>query len=243
MNVSIHLRDPKKFQALLIIFMAKQLEALKKFLDKKFFIMLAGYFSLALVFAFLAKWLVNFKWLIKSDVAVQKIILDTRIDFLNDFFKIFTDLGDTKIMAILAIVAAIIFSAKKYYWHSIGILLSVGIAEIVSLVLKNLIGRHRPPHDLALVATDSASFPSGHTIAAIAFYGFLIYFLGKEIKNKQAKNILMAFCAAMILLAGFARIYLGAHWPSDVLASYILGGIWLWIIIRLIEKNKATLEN
>lgn len=237
------MRDPKKFQALLIIFMRKQLETLKKFLDKKFFTLLAGYFAFSLIFAFLAKWLVNFKWLVKTDIAIQKIILDTRIDFLNDFFRILTDLGDTKVIAILAIVAAIIFSTKKYYWHSIGILLSVGVAEIVSIILKIIIGRHRPPHETALAITDNASFPSGHAIAAMAFYGFLIYFFNKEIENKSAKNTLIGFCALMILIAGFARIYLGAHWPSDIIASYILGGIWLWIIIRLIEKNKATLEN
>lgn len=217
--------------------MQKQLEVFKKFLNKNFFAALAGFFAFALVFAFAAKWLVNFKWLVKADIAIQKIILDTRIDFLNDFFRILTDLGDTKVMAILAIVAAIIFSTKKYYWHSIGILLSVGVAEIVSIVLKIIIGRHRPPHETALVITDSASFPSGHTITAIAFYGFLIYFFNKETKNKSAKNILTALCILIILLAGFARVYLGVHWPSDILASYILGILWLWIIVFLFKKQ------
>lgn len=223
--------------------MQKQLEVLRKFLDTKFFVALAGYFAFTIIFALLAKWLVNFKWPLKADVAVQKIILDARIDFLNNFFKIFTDLNNTKFMALLALAAALIFFTKKYYWHSIGIILSVGIAEFVSLVLKNIIGRHRPPHELALAATDSASFPSGHAIAAMAFYGFLIYFFNKKIKKKPLKNILMGFCALMILLAGFARIYLGAHWPSDVLASYILGVAWLLIVVKFIEKNKNALEN
>lgn len=223
--------------------MQKQLEILRKFLDKRFFASLTGYFAVALIFSFLVKWLANFKWFIKTDVVIQRIILDTRTDFLSDFFKIFTDLGDTKFMAILALATALLFFLKKYYWHSIGIAFVIGVAELVSLVLKNVIGRHRPPHELALVATDSASFPSGHTIAAMAFYGFLIYFFNKELKNKLIKNILTIFCALMILLAGFARIYLGVHWPSDVLASWILGGIWLGIIIKHVEKNKQTIEN
>lgn len=227
--------------------MQKQLEILRKFLDKKFFVALAGYFTFAIIFSFSAKWLVNFKWLVKADVIIQRIILDIRIDFLNDFFKIFTNLGDTKFMAILALAAALIFFIKKYYWHSIGIVLSVGISEFISIILKNIIGRHRPPHELAIVATDSASFPSGHAIAAMAFYGFLIYFFNKEFKNKSAsrriKNILTGFCSLMILLAGFARIYLGVHWPSDIVASYVLGGIWLWIVIKFIEKNKIAIEN
>lgn len=222
--------------------MQKQLEFLKKFLNKNFFAALAGFFVFALVFSFAAKWLVNFRWFLNADISAQKIILNARIDFLNDFLIIFTDLGDTKFMASLTLAAAFIFFIKKYYWHSIGIVFSFGVTELVSIVLKNVIGRHRPPHELALVATDSASFPSGHTIAAVAFYGFLIYFSNKEIKGKSAKNILTGFCALMILLAGFARIYLGAHWPSDVLASYILGGIWVMIVIWLIENNKP-LEN
>lgn len=217
--------------------MKKQLEILRKFLDRNFFTALAVYLAFAFIFAFLAKWLANFKWFIKTDVAFQGIILDLRIDFLNDFLKIFTDLGDTKFMAIMTLAVVLLFFVKKYYWYSIGIALSVGVSEFASLILKNIIDRHRPPHELALITTDGASFPSGHTIAAMAFYGFLIYFFNKEVKNRTAKNIVMGFCVLMILLAGFARIYLGAHWPSDVMASYILGGVWLLIIIKLTEKK------
>lgn len=223
--------------------MQKQLKILRKILDKRFFFLLASYFAFAFVFAFLAKWLSDFKLLVKIDVAIQWLILNARVDFLNKFFEIFTELGDTKFMAILALIASLLFFIKKYYRYSIGIALSVGIAEFVSIILKNVIGRHRPPHELAIIAQDGASFPSGHTIAAMAFYGFLIYFFNKEFKNKSVKNILTGFSALMILLAGFARIYLGAHWPSDVMASYVLGGVWVAIIISLVEKNSKVLEN
>lgn len=223
--------------------MQKQLEILRKILDKRFFALLASYFAFAFIFAFLAKWLADFKLLVKIDVAVQWFILNARVDSLNKFFEIFTELGDTKFMAILALVASLLFFIKKYYRYSIGIALSVGVAEIVSIILKTVIGRHRPPNELALVAQNGASFPSGHTIAAMAFYGFLIYFFNKEIKNTTTKNILIIFCGLMILLSGFARIYLGAHWPSDVAASYALGGVWVAIIISLVEKNSKVLEN
>src|SRR3989344_3075857 len=216
--------------------MQKQLEILRKFFDKYFFIAFLGYFLFVAVFAITAKLTSEIKYLVKLDVIVQTLIIGLRTDSLTKALNIFTDLGDTKLMIFLTIAAVALLFLKKHYTYSIGIALSIGIAEIVSFVLKNAVNRHRPPEFINLVHESTASFPSGHTTAAISFYGFLIYFFYKNIKNKIWRNVLILICGIIILLAGFARIYIGAHWPSDVIASYILGGVWLWIIISIIKK-------
>lgn len=223
-------------------FITDQLTAIKTFLNKSFFATLFYYFIFAAVFSLASKLLANFKPLIKLDVAIQQFIINQRADSFNEFFKLFTSLGDTKAMIAWTIITAIIFFAIKHYFYAIGIIFSVAIAELISFIIKNVIERDRPPELLSLISADSPSFPSGHTIAAITFWGFLIYVFYKTIQNKFWRNILILICALIIIAAGFTRIYLGVHWPSDIIAGYILGGAWILIVIKRIEKQKM-LEN
>lgn len=209
---------------------------LKNFLNKKFLIAILGYFIFVAIFAFLSKALANIKLILKIDVAIQEIIVSTRSDLITTPLIWFTDLGDAQIVIIWTIIATLAFYWKRHYIYAIGIITTVGVTEFISLILKDVIGRHRPPEFIALVSETSPSFPSGHTIAAVSFFGFLIYFFYKNIENKSLRNLLMFICGFAIFLAGFTRIYLGAHWPSDTFASYIIAGIWLIIVIWLIEK-------
>ncbi len=214
-----------------------QLTTLQRFLDKDFFIALLSYLTLTLLFAFLSKLLANFKILVKLDLTIQNEVVMLRSDSIVDILKYFTDFGDTKAMIAWTILAAAILFWKKHYIYSMGIALTIGVTELIAFIIKNSIGRHRPPEFMALVSESSPSFPSGHTIAAVSFYGFLMYFFYKKIQNKILRNFLMMICSLIILLAGFTRIYLGAHWPSDTFASYAISGTWLSIIIVLIERH------
>lgn len=220
----------------------EQLAIIKSFLNKRFFYFLGVYSIFVAAFALLSKLLSNIKFLVRIDVIIQQFIMNLRFEPLNKICKIITDLGDTKAMIVWTIIVASIFFWKKRYIYSLGIILSIGVAEFMAFILKNVVERHRPPAFMALVAESSPSFPSGHAIAAITFFGFLIYFFNKNITNKFSKNLLNFIFIIMIISSGLIRIYLGAHWPSDVMASYILGGVWLWIVINLIEKQRV-LEN
>lgn len=217
----------------------EQLAVIKSFVDKRFFYFLGAYFIFVAAFALLSKLLSNIKFLVKIDVALQQFIINFRFEPLSSIFKIITDLGDTKAMIVWTIIVALIFFWKKKYIYSLSITLSIGISELISFIIKNTVERHRPPAFMALVTESSPSFPSGHTIAALSFFGFLIYFFNKKIENKSLRYLLNSICALIIILAGIIRIYLGAHWPSDVLASYILGGVWLWIVIKHTETIRA----
>jgi undecaprenyl-diphosphatase len=120
---------------------------------------------------------------------------------------------------------------KWSYFRSLLIFVLGG--ELFVWIIKNIIERPRPPLTNALVIENSYSFPSGHSFIAIAFYGLITFFLFESLKKKYLKTLIVIFGLVLIILIGSSRIYLGAHWPSDVLASYTSGLAWLSFIITI----------
>lgn len=80
------------------------------------------------------------------------------------------------------------------------------------------------------------SFPSGHSMVSMAFYGFLIYLIYNNIKNKYIKWILISSLSILIILIGISRIYLGVHYTSDVLAGFLLSISYLVIYTRIVKE-------
>jgi undecaprenyl-diphosphatase len=108
----------------------------------------------------------------------------------------------------------------------------VGMGGVLNLLLKFFI--HRPrPNLMPLVHETSYSFPSGHSMNSFIFYATLAYLFYHFTKKKRLSIVLAIFAAILILLIGLSRIYLGAHYPSDVLAGYVAGAFWFATIILL----------
>src|SRR5690606_22654612 len=128
---------------------------------------------------------------------------------------------------VFSIVAGLFFYLRFDNWkitlQAVTVLI---LSSLNNVVLKKFINRER--HDLEhLVAVSTLSYPSGHAMSAMAFYGFLIY-LGFRLKIGVLLRILIALgFGILILLIGLSRIYLGVHYPSDVLAGFIGGLIWI----------------
>jgi len=102
-------------------------------------------------------------------------------------------------------------------------------------VLKNLFGRPRPENPL-LRTVSGLSFPSGHALISVAFYGLLIYLLWHNISNKILRGFLIILLLILILMIGVSRIYLRVHYASDVLAGFAMGLIWLVLSIWTVRK-------
>jgi undecaprenyl-diphosphatase len=100
---------------------------------------------------------------------------------------------------------------------------SEGITQILKLVFH----RTRPQAYFGLVSPSNYSFPSGHAITACCFWGVLAAILAARARSGWAKAALWILAAALALLVGFSRVYLGVHYPTDVLAGYVLGVVWI----------------
>ena len=112
---------------------------------------------------------------------------------------------------------------------------SVAGAGILSATLKLLFARPRPTVFTPLTPEATFSFPSGHTLGAIAFYGLIAYFLWRQ--DRRISAVLAWVFAFWIALS---RIYLGVHYPSDVLGSFTIGLLWLGVVIGGI-RYRSTL--
>ena len=176
--------------------------------------------------------------LVQFDLRVINLFATLRQDQLNHQMLFITYLAKGENIIVGLIVFSAIFFIYKKWRLLYTLLISVGIGELFVWIIKNIIDRPRPPLANTLVTESSYSFPSGHTFVAIAFYGLLAYFIIQSEKNKTLKVISTIFAIVLILSISISRVYLGAHWPSDVFASLASGSAWLSILITSLKIKK-----
>ena len=123
---------------------------------------------------------------------------------------------------------------KKRSWFSIRIA-SIALSSLgMMFLLKALFHRKRPADPLGKAS--GLSFPSGHAIMSVTFYGLLIYIISETIKDKKVKLPLIISLVIFIQLIGFSRVYLRAHYASDVAVGYITGLLWLLTSLEVLKK-------
>ena len=177
--------------------------------------------------------------LIQFDLRVINLFSTFRYEKLNHQALFVTYLAKGEVIAVGVIVISLILILIKQWRFLKVLLISILGGELFIWIIKNIIDRPRPPLVTSLVNETTYSFPSGHTFVAIAFYGLLVYFIIQSEKSKFLKIISFIIGFILIILVGLSRIYLGAHWPSDVLASFVSGAAWLSILITWLKiKNK-----
>lgn len=137
-----------------------------------------------------------------------------------------TALGGTAIILVATTAIALGLLANGAPRLAVFALVSVAGAQIVSEGLKLLVGRARPdlvPHEVAVY---SASLPSGHAMMAAAAYSTLAFALAREIRQRGNRVLLYVVAGVIVVLVGASRVYLGVHWPTDVLAGWLAGIAW-----------------
>ena len=103
--------------------------------------------------------------------------------------------------------------------------------EGLNLLLKDLFDRPRPHFEHPLVAETSHSFPSGQAMESLVVYGMLAYFAVLTIRGRGKRAVLVGGAGVLVILIGFSRVYLGAHYFSDVVGGFVAGGAWLSAVI------------
>jgi len=119
-------------------------------------------------------------------------------------------------------------------------IVGTAVGAAVNLLVKMLVGRPRPTDVLINVtrAYRHESFPSGHVVFFIEFFGFLFFLSYVLLERGRLRRIVLSVLGLLIALVGVSRVYLGAHWPSDVLGAYLAGGIWLILMIEVYRRIK-----
>ena len=160
----------------------------------------------------------------------------------NPFWKGISYLGDKMGIGIIALLCIpFLWWKKKDYTGIAAFVLCVGLGNELNKWVKDLVARPRPVTADAM-ETDSFSFPSGHAMVGLLLYLFIAHILANEIKRNVGKLILAAASFLLIILIGISRIVLGAHYPTDVIGGYLLGGIWLFLWVSLYETFKDRLN-
>jgi undecaprenyl-diphosphatase len=128
-----------------------------------------------------------------------------------------------------------------------GLICVIGVASggAVNRLFKAWISRPRPTESLVQIAykVSHESFPSGHVVYFIEFFGFLLFLSFVLLKAGMIRRVALTICGTLIGLVGISRVYLGAHWPSDVLGAYLAGGMWLMLMIEVYRRLKAKQES
>lgn len=174
---------------------------------------------------------------VKLDDIVYNFLSNNIIsDTLTKFVKIITNLGGAIILISLAISSLIFIKNKKIGFC---IILNLVLVTLLNLIIKNILQRERPT-GFRLIEEGGYSFPSGHSMASMAFYGLIILYIYKYIENKYIKLSAISFFSILILGIGISRIYLGVHYTTDVLAGFLLSISYL--IVYTSASKKYILE-
>jgi membrane-associated phospholipid phosphatase len=154
----------------------------------------------------------------------------------NDIMLFITYLGrhEFLIPANLILIGYYLF-VKKHRWYSIKIPAIAISSLLLMFILKNIFGRERPLVPL-LEEAKGLSFPSGHALMSVTFYGLLIYIVWREVKDPALKWALIVALLLLIHLIAFSRIYLRVHYTTDVVAGLAMGFIWLVFSLKALRQ-------
>jgi len=165
--------------------------------------------------------------LAQFDTNTTAYILNYRTPTLTQYFIFITNVGDVYGYAIVFILCnlAFLFILKKWqYVVQLSVVMLLALSS--NVILKKIINRSRPELE-HLVSVETLSYPSGHAMTAMAFYGFLIYLFYRFKINSFLKFTIITLLIFLILSIGISRIYLGVHFPTDIVGGYIAGFIWV----------------
>ena len=173
------------------------------------------------------------KEIMYGDIIGYKLISTFLIsDFVTQIAKFITNFGGAIFLSIATVMLFLLIQNKKI---GLSIISNIVIITILNQLLKRILQRPRPT-EFRIVEETGYSFPSGHSMISMAFYGYLIYLIYKYVKNKYVKWISIVLLGILICSIGISRIYLGVHYTSDVLGGFLISISYLVIYISAVNK-------
>jgi undecaprenyl-diphosphatase len=165
------------------------------------------------------------------DRRIENLVATMRTPELDQLFYALTALGSLRVVGVLAVAGALLALVAWRQREAILLLLVTAGSWLSAQGLHYVVARPRPPLADARILETSFSFPSSHATLSAAFYGAIAYFLIRALRRDAAKIVVGVLAGVVVLLVGVSRAYLGVHFPSDVLAGWMLGALWLALMV------------
>ena len=164
------------------------------------------------------------------DDTVRNTIHEMATPWLTQLMIFLSFVGSFGFLIGLGIIAIIVFARLKWKRAIALFLITMAGELILNLILKQFFHRVRPPAYFDYPLPDSYSFPSGHALGAFCFFGVLAWLITARLQKRQPKILVWTLATLLIFFIGFSRIYLGVHFPSDVVAGFISGFVWVFTV-------------
>jgi len=174
------------------------------------------------------------------DDPIRNAVISTRSDWLTPIMKVITYMGNWQTITVICLILLAFRKTRLTY----GVPLSIG-ALFVSLAnkgIKAIVMRPRPDQVMFLIEQGGWSFPSGHSITSMFFYGMAIWLIRRNVTDPRLANILTVLLAIPMVLIGVSRVYLGVHYPTDVLAGWCLGVLVIAAIAEIIKRASNDIK-
>lgn len=203
-------------------------------MNKKRVFILSG---AVLCFAFIAFNVINSMRsgnILVFDTIVRNIVIGWRNEVLNPIVINITYLGNSDTIILICII--LIFFKKTRLQYGVPLAITVTCSFTIQTIIKVLVQRARPPVENFLISQGGFSFPSGHSCSGLVFYGLFAYLILYTAVDKIVYKVIGSLFIALFLAIGISRIYVGVHYPTDVLGGWSLGLIILIIAISVVES-------
>lgn len=185
-------------------------------------------------FAFIAR-SIRLETISSFDEPIVDFIQGAETPWLTTIMRMFTDIGSTTAVIILGIIALGLLLVRKHRAQAVLFVVALAGTGILNQTLKFIFKRQRPDIN-RLIDIGGYSFPSGHTMIAFSLYTILGYILWRNLKNSWSRLGIMLLAVFMIIMIAISRIYLGVHYPSDIVGGFLASSVFLFLIIAMYQR-------
>ncbi len=216
------------------------MRSIGRWLRTSAFVRVVAGFALAAIVLAAAGWLVTGPYRQSPaafDASIRTAMRQMQSPMWNTLFLAITKLGSTLYLTIIGVVVGIIFIILRSFRSLLILIVVMAGQGILDRGCKWIIARPRPSSLINYRAVESFSFPSGHAIASLCLYGTIAWIVASRLENSAAKAGTGIFAAVLIFLIGMSRVYIGVHYPTDVMAGFLAAAIWTAAVLSTDRKS------
>ena len=175
------------------------------------------------------------------DVSLGRAIQSVDLPGFAIMMRSISVLGNGWVPVLIVCAAGLGLAVSRLTAEALICVVGAATSSGMNRLWKLVIGRPRPSEPLVqvIIPFPHESFPSGHVVFFVVFFGFVFFLTYVLLRRGVLRRSLLVLSGALIVLIGVSRVYLGAHWPSDVFGAYLAGGIWLMLMIEAYRRLKS----